>query len=189
MLSPLSAVLLKFLQAPLRFSSYLQAVGPLAYHLLLIRRQLLAFVTGSDRVPINGLGALVPPFVIHKNGDARCFPMRSVSRSSLLELPSAMRAHPSINPPGLPHMCFPAWCSDRLPTAHTCFNALLLSAGFKDKASLERALAIAIENAEVCYRHHQPLIPAAMLGRMARLVLSDCCVASLRRPLRRLRCS
>lgn len=35
-------------------------------------RQLLAFVTGSDRVPINGLGALHPPFVIHRNGDARC---------------------------------------------------------------------------------------------------------------------
>lgn len=39
---------------------------------LCARRQLLAFVTGSDRVPINGLGALHPPFVIHKNGDARC---------------------------------------------------------------------------------------------------------------------
>lgn len=34
-------------------------------------RQLLAFVTGSDRVPIDGLGALHPSFVIHKNGDAR----------------------------------------------------------------------------------------------------------------------
>lgn len=40
--------------------------------------------------------------------------------------------------------------SDRLPTAHTCFNALMLSAGYKDKAALERALAVAIENSEVC---------------------------------------
>ena len=33
------------------------------------KRHLLAFCTGSDRVPINGLGALKVPFVIARNGD------------------------------------------------------------------------------------------------------------------------
>jgi ubiquitin-protein ligase E3 A len=48
------------------------------------KKKLLFFATGSDRVPIKGLGNL--PFVISRNG---------------------------------PHC-------DRLPTAHTCFNHLLL---------------------------------------------------------------
>ncbi len=39
--------------------------------------------------------------------------------------------------------------SDRLPTAHTCFNALMLSGGYKDKATLDRVLAVAIEHSEV----------------------------------------
>ena len=52
------------------------------------KKRLLAFVTGSDRVPIRGLASLQPPFVISRNGPA----------------------------------------SDRLPTAHTCFNHLLLPA-------------------------------------------------------------
>lgn len=50
------------------------------------QKQLLFFVTGSDRVPIKGLASLNPPFTISRAG---------------------------------PH-------SDRLPTAHTCFNHLLL---------------------------------------------------------------
>ena len=50
------------------------------------QKQLLFFVTGSDRVPIKGLASLTPPFTISRAG---------------------------------PH-------SDRLPTAHTCFNHLLL---------------------------------------------------------------
>ena len=50
------------------------------------QKQLLFFVTGSDRVPIKGLASLTPPFTISRAG-----------------------------PP-----------SDRLPTAHTCFNHLLL---------------------------------------------------------------
>eukprot|EP00208_Stichococcus_sp_RCC1054_P008392 CAMPEP_0206151274 /NCGR_PEP_ID=MMETSP1473-20131121/38734_1 /ASSEMBLY_ACC=CAM_ASM_001109 /TAXON_ID=1461547 /ORGANISM="Stichococcus sp, Strain RCC1054" /LENGTH=645 /DNA_ID=CAMNT_0053548813 /DNA_START=284 /DNA_END=2221 /DNA_ORIENTATION=+ len=33
------------------------------------QRRLLSFVTGSDRVPIKGLGALTPPFALVKNGD------------------------------------------------------------------------------------------------------------------------
>lgn len=50
------------------------------------QKQLLFFVTGSDRVPIKGLASLTPTFTISRAG---------------------------------PH-------SDRLPTAHTCFNHLLL---------------------------------------------------------------
>ena len=50
------------------------------------QKQLLFFVTGSDRVPIKGLASLTPEFTISRAG---------------------------------PH-------SDRLPTAHTCFNHLLL---------------------------------------------------------------
>ena len=50
------------------------------------KRRLLSFITGSDRVPIDGLRNLRPPFTISRNG-----------------------AH-----------------SSRLPTAHTCFNHLLL---------------------------------------------------------------
>lgn len=50
------------------------------------QKQLLSFVTGSDRVPIKGLASLTPSFTISRAG---------------------------------PH-------TDRLPTAHTCFNHLLL---------------------------------------------------------------
>jgi ubiquitin-protein ligase E3 A len=37
--------------------------------------------------------------------------------------------------------------SERLPTAHTCFNHLLLP-DYKDKESLQHRLLLAIENAE-----------------------------------------
>ena len=60
------------------------------------KKQLLAFVTGSDRVPLRGLAALEPPFVISRNGGA----------------------------------------SNRLPTAHTCFNHLLLPAYAVSPATL-----------------------------------------------------
>jgi hypothetical protein len=36
------------------------------------QKRLLAFVTGSDRVPIKGLGALNPPFVISRCGRLIC---------------------------------------------------------------------------------------------------------------------
>lgn len=71
------------------------------------KKRLLSFITGSDRVPIKGLGHLSPPFVIARNGDH----------------------------------------SDRLPTAHTCFNHLLLPQ-YDSKAALEHRLLLAIENAE-----------------------------------------
>lgn len=71
------------------------------------QKRLLFFITGSDRVPIKGLGHLSPPFVISRNGSD----------------------------------------STRLPTAHTCFNHLLLPA-YKDKETLKQRLLLAIENAE-----------------------------------------
>ncbi len=71
------------------------------------KKQLLAFVTGSDRVPLRGLAALQPPFAISRNGGA----------------------------------------SDRLPTAHTCFNHLLLPA-YADKATLQDRLETAIVNSQ-----------------------------------------
>eukprot|EP00854_Cymbomonas_tetramitiformis_P005952 gene5952-7156_t len=69
------------------------------------KKKLLFFATGSDRVPIKGLGNL--PFVISRNG---------------------------------PH-------SDRLPTAHTCFNHLLLPE-YDTEETLENRLMTAINNAE-----------------------------------------
>lgn len=71
------------------------------------QKQLLFFVTGSDRVPIKGLASLTPPFTISRAG---------------------------------PH-------SDRLPTAHTCFNHLLLP-DYQDLESLRGRLLLAIQNSE-----------------------------------------
>ncbi|KAL0490480.1 E3 ubiquitin-protein ligase HECTD2 [Acrasis kona] len=69
------------------------------------KKKFLAFCTGSDRVPIKGLGNL--QFVIIKNGDD----------------------------------------SERLPTAHTCFNYLLLPK-YATKEKLREKLMSAIENFE-----------------------------------------
>lgn len=71
------------------------------------QKQLLFFVTGSDRVPIKGLASLNPPFTISRAG---------------------------------PH-------SDRLPTAHTCFNHLLLP-DYQDLQSLQKLLLLSIQNSE-----------------------------------------
>jgi ubiquitin-protein ligase E3 A len=67
------------------------------------KKQLLAFVTGSDRVPVGGLSKL--KLIIVKNGPD----------------------------------------SDRLPTAHTCFNALLLCT-YSSKDKLKERLLTAIKN-------------------------------------------
>jgi ubiquitin-protein ligase E3 A len=71
------------------------------------QKRLLFFITGSDRVPIKGLGHLSPPFVISRNGND----------------------------------------NTRLPTAHTCFNHLLLPA-YNDKDTMRQRVLLAIENAE-----------------------------------------
>ena len=70
-----------------------------------VKRQFLQFVTGSERVPVGGLVALRPPFLIAKNG-----------------------GH-----------------SERLPTAHTCFNSLLLPE-YNSKAWLQDRLLLALQN-------------------------------------------
>jgi len=67
------------------------------------KKKFLSFCTGSDRVPIKGLGSM--PFAIVKNGDD----------------------------------------SDRLPTAHTCFNYLLLPR-YNSGAKLKERLLTAIQN-------------------------------------------
>ncbi|KAJ3314833.1 putative E3 ubiquitin-protein ligase HTD2 [Boothiomyces sp. JEL0838] len=67
------------------------------------KKQFLVFTTGSDRVPVGGLGKL--QFVIARNGTD----------------------------------------SDRLPTSHTCFNALLLSE-YSSKEKLQDRLLLALEN-------------------------------------------
>jgi len=69
------------------------------------KKKLLFFATGSDRVPIKGLGNL--PFVISRNG---------------------------------PHC-------DRLPTAHTCFNHLLLPE-YNSEDFMRNRIMTAINNAE-----------------------------------------
>ncbi|KAK9795199.1 hypothetical protein WJX73_005563 [Symbiochloris irregularis] len=71
------------------------------------KRKLLGFITGSDRVPVDGLRNLKPPFTISRNGDH----------------------------------------SERLPTAHTCFNHLLLPA-YRNKEAVQKRLELAINNAE-----------------------------------------
>ncbi|KAF7457040.1 E3 ubiquitin-protein ligase [Cryptosporidium felis] len=72
---------------------------------LKLQKKLLFFVTGSDRVPMKGLGDL--SFVIGRHGPD----------------------------------------SDLLPTAHTCFNFLLLP-DYRNKEKLERQLLIALEHSK-----------------------------------------
>ncbi|KAJ3275509.1 putative E3 ubiquitin-protein ligase HTD2 [Terramyces sp. JEL0728] len=67
------------------------------------KKQFLVFTTGSDRVPVGGLGKL--QFVIARNGTD----------------------------------------SDRLPTSHTCFNALLLCE-YSSKEKLKDRLLLALAN-------------------------------------------
>lgn len=67
------------------------------------KKRLLFFTTGSDRIPVGGLGKL--QFIIAKNGGD----------------------------------------SDRLPTSHTCYNVLLLSA-YSSKEKLADRLATALNN-------------------------------------------
>jgi len=69
------------------------------------QKRFLFFTTGSDRVPIGGLGKL--QLVISKNGTD----------------------------------------SDKLPTAHTCFNHLLLPE-YSSKQKLKEKLLTAIQNSE-----------------------------------------
>ncbi len=69
------------------------------------KKKFLAFTTGSDRVPISGLGSV--PLVIQRNGED----------------------------------------SDRLPTASTCYNVLLLPE-YSSKEKLAQLMTSAIDNFE-----------------------------------------
>jgi len=84
------------------------------------RRLFLSFVTGSDRSPVGGLGEL--QLTVQRGpGDSR--------RQGLLSRQIHHRA---------PH---------RLPSAHTCFNTLLLPT-YSSQEELRKALLMAIENTE-----------------------------------------
>ena len=70
-----------------------------------MKRKVLLFVTGSDRVPIKGLASL--PFCIQRSGDN----------------------------------------SERLPTAHSCFNILDLPE-YSSKIILAERLSVALRHTE-----------------------------------------
>lgn len=88
------------------------------------QKQLLFFVTGSDRVPIKGLASLTPQFTISRAG---------------------------------PH-------SDRLPTAHTCFNHLLLP---------DYQVCLRIPEHKLPYRRHLYLAVKVFLCAGACVVVAD----------------
>jgi hypothetical protein len=56
----------------------------------------------------------------------------------------------------------------------------MLSAGYKDKAALERALAVAIENSEVCSSHVRCLLVAVLRVATAQLALESKCIGGNR---------
>ena len=91
------------------------------------KKQLLAFVTGSDRIPIGGLSKL--RFVIVKNG------------------PDSDRLSLVFEECG--HLVYSLYLSvvNRLPTAHTCFNALMLCE-YSSKEKLKERLSKAISYAK-----------------------------------------
>lgn len=90
------------------------------------KKQLLAFVTGSDRIPIGGLSKL--RFVIVKNGP-------DSDRLSFM-------VEGMVVPAGLSPFFI-----NRLPTAHTCFNALMLCE-YSSKEKLKERLSKAISYAK-----------------------------------------
>lgn len=89
------------------------------------KRRLLAFVTGSPRAPAAGLGALSPPLSISRNGGGGG---RSSSDSGDGRGAGGAAAA-------------------RLPSAHTCFNHLLLPA-YRDRETLFARLRVALEHCE-----------------------------------------
>lgn len=91
------------------------------------KKQLLAFVTGSDRIPLGGLAKL--KFIIVKNGPDSD---RYVSTAKLNTFAVPIKV---------------VFMQNRLPTAHTCFNALLLC-DYSSKAKLRERLTKAITHAK-----------------------------------------
>ena len=91
------------------------------------KKQLLAFITGSDRIPVGGLAKL--KLVIVKNG------------------PDSNRYYHNIMSCMCTCTCIYCLCLSRLPTAHTCFNALMLCE-YASKHKLKERLTIAISYAK-----------------------------------------
>lgn len=104
------------------------------------KRAFLAFTTGCDRAPVGGLAHL--PLLIQRAGPdtgARC----SAPGWWLEAAPHNGQADAL---PRLPRPPTPR-AADRLPTSHTCFNALLLPE-YSSAARLREKLLTAISNAQ-----------------------------------------
>jgi len=95
------------------------------------QQKLLQFTTGSDRVPVGGLGKL--KLTITRNGsDSDRYAFNKIK---YLNIPLLYILHSNIA------------LSNRLPTAHTCFNVLLLPE-YSSKEKLDERLSKAINYAE-----------------------------------------
>ena len=125
------------------------------------KKQLLQFITGSDRIPLGGLAKL--KFIIVKNGPnsdrfkdththththARTHTLCSVfiHHACIIYMYIQSKVYVKlitidpVNFPSLPPPC-------RLPTAHTCFNALLMCE-YSSKEKLKERLTKAISYAK-----------------------------------------
>lgn len=89
------------------------------------KRQLLEFVTASDRVPVNGIGSIM--FVIQRNGPD--------SDVSSFNLPFEIRDNDWLT----------VWVLQRVPTSLTCFGRLLLPE-YSGRKKLREKLKLALEN-------------------------------------------
>lgn len=94
------------------------------------KRQLLEFVTASDRVPVNGIRSIL--FVIQRSGGDS-----EVSFFLCFCLPFIQEEKAPAN--------FGLHCTQRLPTTLTCFGRLLLPE-YSSKKKLKQKLQIALEN-------------------------------------------
>ena len=96
-----------------------------------VQKRFLFFCTGSDRVPIKGLGNL--NFVISRNGtdESRLYEPRFLQRTTCSNLTNL-------------HACA---CHANRPSAHTCFNHLLLPE-YRHKEHLKSQLLKAIMDTE-----------------------------------------
>ena len=108
------------------------------------KKRLLQFVTGSDRIPLGGLAKL--RFIIVKNGpDSDRFVYHRHFPIMLYMYPPPSHSLSHTHTPSLPPTRTHTHC--RLPTAHTCFNALLLC-NYSSKEKLRERLTKAISYAK-----------------------------------------
>eukprot|EP00961_Rhodomonas_salina_P109677 1476149-Rhodomonas_salina.10 len=87
------------------------------------KKKLLFFCTGSDRSPIKGLGSMT--FVISRNGPGLS-PAPSLLARLLITLVRCLAPAMGLRGADSEGRARVGSDSDRLPTAHTCFNHLLL---------------------------------------------------------------